>query len=559
MRRLTLVLLVAVIAFSAGTFGANGTLSRLLADAGVQIGAGATPNPTATAPAVSIPVQVATRASVPTATLAQATGAPTVAVPSATPLPSATSRPTDTPSATPSATPTRLPTPPAPISLIQKAPGGATLAARAYAGAGGLALHVLAPSFSMDMRAQVEVRPAGEPFRGVATGAAPVVMGVATIPLHGLPAGRYHWQARLTAAGGNGAWTPFAQGALAFGVQLVPPTAPLVSSPSHPRPNVTYARSIATFAWSMPTDSSGISGYGWRLDTDPRGVARTAIRTRAQSISVGGLDSGAYYFHVRAVDGVGNWGPNATVPIRIDVTPPTITHTVASGYYFNPAVERLRLNFTLTKVATITVGIYDHNSRLREIAPKGLLPAGVPLHVSWDGRDDAGRVVAPGCYNVWLRATDRLGNQKSIPWGCYTVSSKRIVISLTQQRLWAYDGNNLLLTTLVTTGNKALPTPTGIFHIMFARSPFTFISPWPKGSLYYYAPVKVNYALYFHDYGFYIHDSPWRTFYGPGSNATTGTPGQNYTGTHGCVNVPEGIMKTLYKWATPGTAVQINQ
>jgi lipoprotein-anchoring transpeptidase ErfK/SrfK len=102
-----------------------------------------------------------------------------------------------------------------------------------------------------------------------------------------------------------------------------------------------------------------------------------------------------------------------------------------------------------------------------------------------------------------------------------------------------------------------LPTPSSLFQVMFKRHQFTFFSPWPPGSPFYYPPSRVNYGLYFHDNGYYIHDAPWRSVFGPGSNAGTGTPGRDYTGTHGCVNVPEGVMAQLYNWATPGTVVQI--
>ena len=136
---------------------------------------------------------------------------------------------------------------------------------------------------------------------------------------------------------------------------------------------------------------------------------------------------------------------------------------------------------------------------MRHIVPRTLLPARVPLSVTWDGRDNAGHVVPAGSYSLWLRATDRLGNSHAMGWNRLTVEYKRIVVSLSQQRLWAYDGNHLLLTTLVTTGNKVLPTPTGLFHVMFKRSPFVFRSPWPKGSPYYYLPTRSTYVLYFHD------------------------------------------------------------
>jgi lipoprotein-anchoring transpeptidase ErfK/SrfK len=36
-----------------------------------------------------------------------------------------------------------------------------------------------------------------------------------------------------------------------------------------------------------------------------------------------------------------------------------------------------------------------------------------------------------------------------------------------------------------------------------------------------------------------------------------GTPGQNDTGTHGCVNVPLAAAAQLFTWATIGTVVQV--
>lgn len=132
---------------------------------------------------------------------------------------------------------------------------------------------------------------------------------------------------------------------------------------------------------------------------------------------------------------------------------------------------------------------------------------------------------------------------------------KRITISLRRQRLRAWEGNRVVLTTFVTTGDAALPTPTGWFHVYAHFSPYTFISPWPKGSAYYYPPSPVNFALEFLP-GYFIHDAPWRSVYGPGSNALN-MPGTNYGGTHGCVNVPYAAERFLYFWAPNGILVHI--
>jgi lipoprotein-anchoring transpeptidase ErfK/SrfK len=139
----------------------------------------------------------------------------------------------------------------------------------------------------------------------------------------------------------------------------------------------------------------------------------------------------------------------------------------------------------------------------------------------------------------------------------YGMAGKHISISLSRQRLRAWDGNQVVLSTLVTTGNRALPTPIGWYHIFYKTSPFTFVSPWPYGSPYWYPPSPVTWVMEFRAGGYFIHDAPWRSVFGPGSNSELGTPGSNYTGTHGCVNVPYNAMRFLYSWAPMGTPVHI--
>ena len=81
--------------------------------------------------------------------------------------------------------------------------------------------------------------------------------------------------------------------------------------------------------------------------------------------------------------------------------------------------------------------------------------------------------------------------------------------------------------------------------------------PWPKTSPFYYKPSKVAYAMLFREGGYFIHDAPWRSAFGPGTNAQTGTPGSNYTGTHGCINVPANVAQELFSWVRLGTVVQV--
>src|SRR2546421_5027586 len=126
---------------------------------------------------------------------------------------------------------------------------------------------------------------------------------------------------------------------------------------------------------------------------------------------------------------------------------------------------------------------------------------------------------------------------------------KLIVVSLATQSLTAYENGKVVATTVVATGRPALPTLTGTFHIKAKYTPYQFVSPWPKSSPYWYASAWVKYAMLYEDGGYFIHDAPWRTVYGPGANLTNGT--------HGCVNVPLSTMSFLYKWASVGTTVVV--
>src|SRR5207248_9498365 len=112
--------------------------------------------------------------------------------------------------------------------------------------------------------------------------------------------------------------------------------------------------------------------------------------------------------------------------------------------------------------------------------------------------------------------------------------------------------------TTVRTGGPELPTPKGTVHVQDKTPNLYVYSPWPKGSPYWFPDVTYRYALDFYEnsqYGLYIHDASWRHEFGPGSNVVDGTPGEDTTGTHGCINVPLADQERLYSWATVGTPV----
>ncbi len=136
-----------------------------------------------------------------------------------------------------------------------------------------------------------------------------------------------------------------------------------------------------------------------------------------------------------------------------------------------------------------------------------------------------------------------------------TIPDKLIVVSTEGQTLRAYDHGALVHEDYVTTGRPELPTPHGIFQVMARYSPFTFISPWPAGSPYYYPPSPVRFALLFRDGGYFLHDAPWRSVYGPGTNLPHSSDPGEPLGTHGCINIPLSDMVWLWNFAGVGTTV----
>ena len=136
-------------------------------------------------------------------------------------------------------------------------------------------------------------------------------------------------------------------------------------------------------------------------------------------------------------------------------------------------------------------------------------------------------------------------------------AGKVIVVSLSHQWLYAYANGSQVFSSAVLTGRPSLPTPIGTYRIFAKLSPTTFRSPFPKGSVNWYPPTHINYALEFLS-GYFLHDSWWHSTYGPGTNGWHNDPQYGWqSGSHGCVSMPLGAAAWLYKWAPIGTIVRI--
>lgn len=108
---------------------------------------------------------------------------------------------------------------------------------------------------------------------------------------------------------------------------------------------------------------------------------------------------------------------------------------------------------------------------------------------------------------------------------------KHIYVDLKKQTLYAYQGDELILKTLVSTG-KWGRTPTGDFNI-WQKLRATRMSGG-SGSDYYNLP-NVPYTMYFYgDFG--LHGAYWHNNFG-------------HTMSHGCVNMRQIDAKAVFEWA----------
>lgn len=103
--------------------------------------------------------------------------------------------------------------------------------------------------------------------------------------------------------------------------------APVVYSITHPEG--TWSKNpVAEIRWKQPADESGITGYAVMITkpSDPVQMreANPSIQNMAGAIdrrTISELDDGITYFHIRAIDGAGNWSRTVHYRIQTSINP----------------------------------------------------------------------------------------------------------------------------------------------------------------------------------------------------------------------------------------------
>jgi lipoprotein-anchoring transpeptidase ErfK/SrfK len=112
-----------------------------------------------------------------------------------------------------------------------------------------------------------------------------------------------------------------------------------------------------------------------------------------------------------------------------------------------------------------------------------------------------------------------------------------IDVDLSRQMVYAYAGDTLMNSFLVSTGTWQTPTVTGTYHIWIKLRSTTMTGPG------YYLP-NVPYTMYFYK-GYGLHGTYWHNNFG--------TPMS-----HGCVNLSIPDSEWLYNFSSVGTTVNVH-
>lgn len=128
------------------------------------------------------------------------------------------------------------------------------------------------------------------------------------------------------------------------------------------------------------------------------------------------------------------------------------------------------------------------------------------------------------------------------------IGNTYIEISLANQNMWFYKDGNLVTETPIITGRAGWSdTPKGVWKIFIKEQ-----NRYLRGKNYDGTKYEswVNYWMQITGPGVGIHDSSWQSSYGGNLYKTA-------RGSHGCINTPLNIVRTIYENVDNGTPVII--
>ena len=143
------------------------------------------------------------------------------------------------------------------------------------------------------------------------------------------------------------------------------------------------------------------------------------------------------------------------------------------------------------------------------------------------------RLIIPGANSTPVPATEAPPVETPPP---PAGTGRRFLVDLSEQRLYAYEGDTMVRTTLISSGLPEYPTVIGTYSIYLKYESTRMVGPG-------YDLSNVPYTMYFYK-GYGLHGTYWHNNFG--------TPMS-----HGCVNMPTEEAQWAFYWADYGTPVTV--
>jgi hypothetical protein len=179
--------------------------------------------------------------------------------------------------------------------------------------------------------------------------------------------------------------------------------------------------------WTAATDNgSGRDGYSYVVDTIPDTIPDTTadLTEGATLVEISGLVEGnSYYFHIRTVDAVGNWGNSAHLgPITLDLTDPAVPGTPGT---ITPEDENQPvIAWTPSTDAGSGVGSYE-----LQLSKDQAYGSGVVSKTTSDASYEFTTELDNGTWYTRARAYDAVGNESNFSdSGTFDIVTVEIVI-----------------------------------------------------------------------------------------------------------------------------------
>ncbi len=140
------------------------------------------------------------------------------------------------------------------------------------------------------------------------------------------------------------------------------------------------------------------------------------------------------------------------------------------------------------------------------------------------------------------------------------LKQKVVVVSLSEQAMRIYNQGSLVKAFQVTTGRPEKPSLPGSWTIEGKQAPTIFKSTEPQGSPYWYPDTPIHYAMLYHSGGYFLHDSWWRSDYGPATqfpHYDSSGDSFSFDGSHGCVNIATTEASWVYDYVDMSTPMII--